>query len=84
MAAIPQQCLLSRLHTRNPENEAVEKAYQLLRDQLWALGESGVCTGSLCKCNSVNELVQQVCQAAATALHNSELLLHTSRRPAAA
>jgi len=50
-----------------PGAEPVKKAYLALKDQLRALAESGLCTGSTCKCNSVNNLVQQVCQAAAAA-----------------
>jgi len=62
-----------------PDAETVKKAY--LRDQLWVLAESGLCTGSTCKCNSVNHLAQQVCQAAAAAPQNpllEERLLFTT------
>lgn len=70
MAAILQKFSSHWLESE-PEAEPVKKAYLALRDQLWALGDSGLCTGSKCKCNSVNHLVQQVCQAAAAALQNS-------------
>jgi len=70
-----QKCLPAWLHS-DPEAEPVNKAYQALREQLLALCESGLCTGSTCKCNLFNSLAQQVCQAAAAALQ-AKLLLHT-------